>query len=132
MNANPNPGARKVGGATPYPRDALAGDGPSESHAVTPPSSVASPTDVARATMAWTANEVITQQVSAAFALAEVVRQHAHAMREAGGGLPEGPLRAALAASVRVQVDFADAATAVATRYGRRFGHLAFAFPPVG
>jgi len=41
-------------------------------------------------------------------------------------------LRAALAASVRAQVDFANSATAAATRYGRRFGHLAFAFPPVG
>jgi len=132
MTANPNPGARKVGGATPHPRDALAGDGPSESPSVIRPSSVPSPTDAARATMAWTANEVITQQVSAAFALADVVRRHAHAIRDAGGGLPEGPLRAALAASVRAQVDFADSATAAATRYGRRFGHLAFAFPPVG
>jgi vacuolar-type H+-ATPase catalytic subunit A/Vma1 len=132
MHANPNPGARKVGGATPHPRDALAADGPSEWDPVTLPTSMPSPTGAARATMAWTANEVITQQVSAAFALADVVRRHAHAMRDAGGGLPEGPLRAALAASVRAQVDFANSATAAASRYGRRFGHLAFAFPPVG
>ena len=132
MNANPNPGARKVGGATLYPRAALAGDGPPESRAVTPPLSVPSPTGAVLATIAWTANKVITQQVSAVFALADMVRRHAHGMREAGGDLPEGPLRAALAASVRAQVDFADSATAAATRYGRRFGHLAFAFPPVG
>jgi uncharacterized protein with PIN domain len=44
-------------------------------------------------------------------------------------GLPEGRIRDAATAAVGTYLAGADAAARAAMRFGRHFGHLAFAFP---
>jgi hypothetical protein len=129
MIAVPTPNARPVGGATmryrmPAPAlGAAAGRCPSGA-------AMSSPAGAALAAVAWNANQAITRQVSFMCAWADLLRRHAQAVDDAGARhLAEGPFHAALRAGVQSQLDLADSTSAVASDYGRRFGHLAFAFP---
>jgi len=130
MNAKPNPGLRGVGGATPHPAAALT-DQTAESIRPFPRELPALPPAGAMlAALAWHANRTITRQIDVTYALAELVRAHGRALsRTAESNLPECPLRDALTAAANAYVECADRAAQAATRFGRHFGHLAFAFP---
>ncbi len=130
MNAHPYPGLGGVGGAAPYPWDALIA---AIAHPVfrLPPDPPAYPGPATRATAAWQANAAITQQIVATHAWADLAREQAQALADAGArSLPGGPLRDAVLATARFQVAWADTLADVANRFGQRYGHLAFAFPP--
>ena len=85
------------------------------------------------AALSWHANQAITRQVDVTFKLAEAARLHGLAVAETvESSLPEGPLRDAMAAAARAYVECAENAARSATRFGRHFGHIAFAFPGAG
>jgi hypothetical protein len=85
------------------------------------------------AALAWHANQAITRQVVVTYTLAEVARAHGAALAEtAETSLPDGPLRAAIAAATTAYIRCAESAAQAATRFGRHFGHKAFAFPRPG
>jgi hypothetical protein len=82
------------------------------------------------AALAWHANQVITGQIDVTYAMADLARVHGLAVAETvESTLPEGPLRDAVAAAAHAYIDCADGAAQAAIRFGRHFGHLAFAFP---
>jgi len=131
MKAEPHPGRCGVGGATPYPRAAL-----TESEAVrpiscaTPPAPTAYPLEALLAALSWQANQAVTRQVRVAYAVADFARVQGEAVAQSlARDVPEGPLRDAAAGAASLYVECANQAAAAATRYGRHFGHLAFAFP---
>jgi len=133
MNADPYPGLRAVGGAGPYPWAALAQEVVDSTWRLTRDLTAAYPSQAALAALSWHANQAITRQVTLTYAVADLARQHAEAFVDAGEhGLPEGPLRQAVIAAAKLQMEYALAAEEAATQFGRRFGHLAFAFPRPG
>ena len=131
MTAKPEPGARDVGGARPHPGNALT-DAATANTAAPPPGHPACPPPaVLPAAMSWHANQAITRQVQYAFTFADLTRTNAEAMaRRAETHLPAGPMRTAVTAVADALVDYADALAAAAMRFGRSFGHQAFAFAP--
>jgi hypothetical protein len=127
MNAKPYPGPQAVGGATPHPREALAVE---NRRGLARQWSAAHPVDAAVAALAWHGNQAIIHHVSVSYTLAELARNQGQAVVDAGERhLPEGPLRAACVTAGRLQVHFAEVVAHWAVGFGRRFGHLAFAFP---
>ncbi len=130
MNAKPHPGLRGVGGATPHPGAALT-DEMTESTRPPPRELPALPPfGAVHAALSWHANRTIARQVDVAYAMADLARAHGRALaRSAESSLPECPLRDALTAAANAYVECADHATRAAARFGRHFGHLAFAFP---
>ena len=130
MNAKPQTGLRAVGGANPHPWDALAADVAERTWRLFRALAAAHPAHAVLAALSWHANQTVTRQVGAAFALALHARRNAEALAAAGErSLPAGPLRAAVTRSANWQIAAASAAADSATAFGRRFGHLAFAFP---
>ena len=133
MNAKPHPGPRGVGGATPYPREALTDNGAANRSHPARWLPVRYPAEALVAALAWHANQAITGQVGLSYALAHLARTHAEAVAKAAErSLPEGPLRAAITAGTTMSIACADRAAQAATRFGRHFGHQAFAFPQRG
>jgi hypothetical protein len=129
MNAKPQPGRRAVGGATLHPRDALtdAVAGPLADAPRRP--SAARPADALLAAMAWYVNQTIARQVEITYAWADLARTHAKAVAKAvESNWPEGHLRKAAELATDAYVGYADETTKAASRFGRHFGHLAFAF----
>jgi hypothetical protein len=133
MNVRPHPGRPAVGGAIPHPWDALADGTAATSDLLTQALAAADPTDAATAALAWQANTAIARQVAIAYAWATLVRDHGRSLAEAGkAGLPESPFRRALIASGGLQADLGEVLAQSILRFGREFGHLAFAFPAGG
>ncbi len=129
MTAQPYPGRHRVGGAALEPRDALT-DAVRRRTQCARRLPTLRTTDALFAALALQANQMITRYVEAAYAWAGLARAHADAVaRSAESGLPPGPLRDVVAASAGATIDYADGVARAATRFGRRFGHLAFAFP---
>ena len=133
MAAQPHPGPRGIGGATPKPRAALiAAEAASTRHDGRALPALP-PADALLAAFAWHANQAITGQVGFAYALAHLARSNAEALAATGRStLPQGPARDAVTAIADAQIEAADGAARAATRFGRHFGHLAFAFPRPG
>jgi len=133
MNAKPCPGAHAVGGAKPHPWEALADEAADSTGRLTRELSAPHPAHAALTAMAWQANQTITGQVSLSYALADLARKQGQAVVAAAErGLPEGPLRATFVTAGKLQVHYAETAARWAIGFGRRFGHLAFAFPGSG
>jgi len=129
MNVKPHPGGRGVGGATPYPGAALTDEGGGNFPRPACDLPALSPAEAMLAALSWHANQAIAHHVDLGYGLAELARAHGQAVADtAESALPGGPLRDTLSAASRVYIDFADIASQAATRYGRHFGHLAFAF----
>jgi hypothetical protein len=83
-----------------------------------------------RAVVAFASNQALTRQIEAAHDFGGFVRSHARELAETGARvLPEGPWRDAALLTARIENNLADTVVAVATQWGRRFGHLAFSFP---
>jgi hypothetical protein len=82
---------------------------------------------------ALTANRALHSQVKAAYTIAGYARAQSQAIAGLSkAAVPPGPAREALLGSARLADGFADAVADSASRYGRAFGHLAFAFPLAG
>ena len=130
MTAKPEPGVREVGGAHPDPGNALT-DAATLTSAPLPGHPAYPPSAVLPAAMSWHANQAITRQVQFACTFADLTRTNAEAMaRRAATQLPAGPMRTAVTAMADALVDYADASAETAMRFGRSFGHQAFAFAP--
>lgn len=133
MNATPHTGLRGVGGATPYPGAALTEAVAEHVYRSTRELAALSPAEAMLAALAWHANQAITRQVDVTYALADLARAHGVAVAATvDSSLPEGPLRAAIAAATTAYIQCAESAAQAATRFGRHFGHKAFAFPRPG
>ena len=82
------------------------------------------------ALVAFSANQAVTRQIEVAFGLGELTRAQAAELAAAGKRVfPAGPMRDSVTLAARMQANAADTITALATQWGRRFGHMAFAFP---
>ena len=133
MNAKPNPGLRGVGGATPKAGAALTDEASAHLRCLTPELPALPPAEAMLAALSWHANQAITRQVDVTYTLADLARSHGHAVaRTVESSLPEGPLRDAMTAATGAYIDAADGLARTATRFGRHFGHLAFAFTTPG
>ena len=130
MNAKPDSGLRDVGGATPNPGAALTDTVAANLRRPSCALPASPPAEAMLAALSWHANQAITRQVDVTFKLAEMARAHGLAVAESlESSLPEGPLRDAMSAATNVYIECAESAARAATRFGRHFGHLAFAFP---
>ena len=133
MNAQPHPGVRGVGGATPNPGAALTDEVAGHLRRLSRDLPALPPAEAMLAAVAWHANQAIIRQVDVAYALADLARTHGLAVAATvESSVPESPLRDALAAATGAYVAWAESAAEAATRFGRHFGHLAFAFPRPG
>jgi hypothetical protein len=133
MNVRPHQGRPAVGGATPKPWDALSDSTAATSDLLAQALAAADPTRAATAALAWQANAAVSRHVAIAYAWASLVRDHGRTLAEAGAArLPEGPFRRALIVSGGLQADLGEALAQSVLRFGREFGHLAFAFPAGG
>lgn len=82
---------------------------------------------------ALAANRALHSQVKAAYTIAGYARAQSQAIAGLSEtAVPPGPARDALLGGARVADGFAEAVSDSASRYGRAFGHLAFAFPVPG
>ena len=130
MILEPHPGADGIGGARPKPRAALASESSGKWTLTPDPSSPFSP-DAAMAMWAFNANQALTCQVGVVHVLAQYALEQSRTLAQSSGDVPAGPLRDALARSAELQAQFARELAQAASRFGRSFGHAAFAFPPV-
>ena len=79
---------------------------------------------------ALSANRGVQSQIKLAFTVAGLARAQSRSIAGLSeAAVPPGPARDALLGTARIAEHFADHLTAAASRYGRAFGHLAFAFP---
>jgi len=124
----------------PYPGAGLAGDATSGGAALTFPLADRSFMlfrDLAQlsagagvALCALAANHALHGQVSLAYRVAGYARAQSRTIADMyEAAVPAGPAREALLGTARLVESFADELAASASRYGRTFGHLAFAFP---
>ncbi len=129
MKAQPQPGVGGVGGATPYPWEALANE--FALHWQLPRDLPATFTpDAALAIVAFNTNQALICQVGLAHVLARLASAQSRTLAETTGQvLPDGPIRDAMSRTAEMQADFARSVADAANRWGRSFGHLAFAFP---
>ena len=130
MKPSPNRAGRGIGGAIPDPGHASteAATGDSRSASRTPPH--AQPAAAVMAALAWHTNQTVTGLVTVAYAAATLARRQGESMaRGVERSMPEGRVRDAATAAAGMYIAGADAAARAATRFGRHFGHLAFAFP---
>ena len=129
MEAEPQPGPRGVGGANPDPWEALANEFAEHWQLPRRMASNYSP-DAALAVLAFNANQTLVCQVGMAHVLARLASDQSQSLARTGNEvLPAGPARDAVARAAEFQADFARSVADAATRWGRSFGHLAFAFP---
>lgn len=129
MKAQPQSGLRGVGGATPYPWEALANEFalpwrlPRDLPATFTP-------DAALAVLAFNTNQALICQVGLAHILARLASAQSKTLAETTGQvLPDGPIRDAMSRTAEMQADFAKSVADAANRWGRSFGHMAYAFP---
>jgi hypothetical protein len=133
MNALPKPGVRGVGGATPNPGAALTECAAECIRHATRELPALPPAEAVMAAWSWHANQAITRQVDLSYSLADMARAHGIALAETvESTLPASPWRDAMAAAAGAYIECAENAARAATRYGRHFGHMAFAFPGPG
>jgi hypothetical protein len=130
MKPSPNRAGRGIGGASPYPGHALTESATGASRSLSRTLYRPQPAAAAMAALAWHTNQTVTGLVTFAFAAATLARRQgesvAHGVERS---LPEGRLRDAATAAAGMYIAGADAVAGTAMRFGRHFGHLAFAFP---
>ncbi len=91
------------------------------------------PVDAMIALVAFNANQAMTAQIGFAHSVARVLRDHAAIVAATGErAFAPGPVRAAVTGAAGLQADYASTIAGAAQALGRRFGHLAFAFPATG
>ena len=91
------------------------------------------PVDAMMALVAFNANQAMTAQIGFAHSVARALRDHAAIVAAAGErAFAPGPMRTAVTGAAGLQEDYASSIARTAQALGRRFGHLAFAFPATG
>ncbi len=130
MKPQPHPGVGRIGGATPNPGDALASESAGK-WPLTPDLPALFSPDAAMAMLAFNTNQALTCQVSVAHVLAHLAEEQSRTLAQTSADvLPAGPVRDAMQHTAAMQARFARELAAAASRFGRSFGHMAFAFPP--
>jgi hypothetical protein len=130
MNAQPESGLREVGGATPNQGVALTDEIDATPRRTAFDLPVPLPAAAMLAALSWRANQAITRQVDVTYKFAELARSYGLVVTgTVESSMPDGPLRDAMTAAARAYVECAENMGRSATRYGRHFGHIAFAFP---
>ena len=133
MNAQPESGLREVGGATPNQGVALTDEIDATHRRTAFDLPAPHPAAAVLAALSWHANQAITRQVDVTFKFAELARSYGLVVAgTVESSVPEGPLRDAMTAAARAYVECAENVARSATRFGRHFGHIAFAFPGAG
>ena len=93
------------------------------------PGAALAPVDALMALAAFNANQAVIAQIDLAHSFARVLQGHA-AFTEAGAcAFSPGPMRNVVAGAAKFQAECARRVAQAAQTMGRRFGHLAFAFP---
>ena len=128
MKARPQVGVGGIDGARPFgtpPSTAT----PTASNWHDVPGATLAPVDALMALAAFNANQAVTAQIDLAHSFARVLHGQA-AFTEAGArAFAPGPMRSIVAGAATLQADYARRVAETAQTMGRRFGHLAFAFP---
>lgn len=131
MKAQPQPELAGVGGATPYPWEALASEW-AEKWPLTPDLPPPFSADAAWAVLAFNANQALSFEVAVAHVLAHLADEQSKTLADTSEHvLPQGAVRDALNNAASLQAQFARRLAESASRVGRAFGHMAYAFPPV-
>lgn len=79
---------------------------------------------------ALAANHALHGQIALAYRVADYARTQSRSIAGLSeAAMPAGPAREVLLGTARLAESFADEIVASASRFGRAFGHLAFAFP---
>jgi hypothetical protein len=79
---------------------------------------------------ALTANRALQSQIKLAHTVAGIARVQSQSLAGVSElAVPPGPGRDAMLGTARMAESFAEQLAEAANRYGRAFGHLAFAFP---
>jgi hypothetical protein len=133
MKARPRVEVGDVGGAHPFswkkPADntPISGLGGDRALAAT------TPVDAMMAFAAFNANRAVTAQIGLAHSVARMMLGQAAIVAEAGErSFAPGPIRAAMTSAADLQANYARSLARAAQALGRRFGHIAFAFPVAG
>ena len=128
MNPLSHEGAGAVGApAQPAKTGALAADDDALRFSRSLPFASA---DATIAMLAYATNQAVASHVALAHQLGEFVHAQARELSIAGArAFPPGILRDAVTSLASIEAGIADSMIAAANRYGRRFAHLAFAFP---
>jgi len=93
------------------------------------PSAALAPVDALMALAAFNANQAVIAQIDLVHSFARALQGHA-AYTEAGArAFAPGPMRNVVSRAANLQAEYARHVAQAAQTLGRRFGHLAFAFP---
>ncbi len=88
------------------------------------------PMDAVMAFAAFTANQAVSAQIDFAHSVARILQGQAAIIAKAGERtFAPGPIRAAVTGAADLQADCARHLAHAAQAMGRKYGHLAFAFP---
>jgi len=131
MKRQPDEGVGRIAGTNPNPWEALASDMAGK-WPLTPELPAPFLPDAAMAVLAFSANQALTCQVGIAHVLAHLAEAQSKTLAQTSADvLPEGPVRDVMQQTAALQSRLATEMAEAATRFGRSFGHMAFAFPPV-
>ena len=94
------------------------------------PRPATAPMDAVMAFAAFTANQAVSAQIDFAHSVARILQGQAAIIAKAGERtFAPGPIRAAVTGAADLQADCARHLAHAAQAMGRKYGHLAFAFP---
>jgi len=128
MKARPQVGVGSIDGARPSGTPPSA-DSPTAGLWNDVPGAALAPVDALMALAAFNANQAVTAQIDLAHSFARALQGQA-AFTEAGARVfAPGPMRNVVAGAAKFQAEYARRVAEAAQTMGRRFGHLAFAFP---
>jgi len=130
MKARPRAEVGGIGGAHPFSWKTPAGNNPLSGlwgDGVLP---AMAPVDAMMAFAAFNANQAVTAQIGFAHSVARMLQGQAAVVALAGErAFAPGPVRAAVTGAADLQAECAHTIARAAQALGRRFGHIAFAFP---
>lgn len=128
MKARPRPEVRDIDQSGPFgafnPADIVAARAWSDAARA-----AFAPVDALMALAAFNANQALTAQIDFAHSIARALEGQATLTEAGARSLAAGPLREAVGGAADLQAEYARHVARAAQSLGRRFGHLAFAFP---
>ncbi len=128
MKARPEATAAGIDGARPTDTLASADENPRKPWDNVPGRALA-PVDALMALAAFNANQALTAQIDLAHSFARALQGHADLTEAGARVLAPGPMRNVVAGAASLEAQYARQVAQAAQAMGRRFGHLAFAFP---
>ena len=133
MKARPQDGVGRIDGAHPFRSIPALGSVPAPEIWADGAIAAMKPVEAMMALAAFNTNQAMTAQIDLAHALARILRDQAAIVAAAGErAFAPGPIRSAVTGAADLQADYASTLARAAQALGRRFGHLAFAFPVAG